>query len=336
MATSVLLIANVLLLSSAIPARVPQCNPATSSSPIACSAMNALHSNYYDPLSGGWRGTQFWGSGEAMQATLDYTESTGDAAFAPIIHDVITLRGKNIIELKGYGSYDDMQWWSLAFLNAGRLFNNTNYVMEGRAIFDHVISQALENATCGGGVFWSHDKTGFHYKNAITNELAIQNAVLLHKLLSADPSSDVAVNKVSSRGTARWEEEHTQMQSQQRNDEHHYLSLADSLWSWFKTSGIIDVNVGLVGDGLDIANPKNTSQCIGTGGACCPQLGACCSGYYSYNQGTRAHVYRALAYCVTVFCRHTHTLHPPKESIDTVMLLMFIYWQSSGTPQSMV
>lgn len=233
-------------------------------------------------------------------------------------------------------SHDDMQWWSLAYLNAGRLFNNTNYVMEGRAIFDHVISQALENATCGGGVFWSHDKTGFHYKNAITNELAIQNAVLLHKLLSADPSSDVAVNKVSSHGTARWEEEHTQMQSQQRNDEHYYLSLADSLWSWFKTSGIIDVNVGLVGDGLDIANPKNTSQCIGTGGACCPQLGACCSGYYSYNQGTRAHVYRALAYCVTVFCRHTHTLHPPKESIDTVMLLMFIYWQSSGTQQSMV
>lgn len=277
---SVLLIANVLLLSSAIPARVPQCNPATSSSPIACSAMNALHSNYYDPLSGGWRNTQFWGSGVALQSTLDYTEST--------------------------------------------------------TIFDHVISQALENATCGGGVFWSHDKTGFHYKNAITNELAIQNAVLLHKLLSADPSSDVAVNKVSSRGTARWEEEHTQMQSQQRNDEHYYLSLADSLWSWFKTSGIIDVNVGLVGDGLDIANPKNTSQCIGTGGACCPQLGACCSGYYSYNQGTRAHVYRALAYCVTVFCRHTHTLHPPKESIDTVMLLMFIYWQSSGTHQSMV
>jgi hypothetical protein len=49
-----------------------------------------------------------------------------------------------------------------------------------------VISQALDNITCGGGLFWSHDKSGFHYKNAVTNELAIANAIMLHPLIPED------------------------------------------------------------------------------------------------------------------------------------------------------
>ena len=225
-------------------ATVPACDPKTSANPVGCHAMNALHARYYEPLEGGWKDTQFWGSGEALQATIDYTAQTGDLSFVPIIKDVIKRRGKTVIELLGTGSYDDMQWWSLAYINAGRLLNETSYVAEGKAIFDHVLSQALDNTTCGGGVFWSHDSKGFHYKNAITNELAIQNAILLYK----------------------------------STQEPHYLTLATKLWQWFNASGIIDVEVGLVGDGLNVVDPNNKSHCRGTGGACCVQLRACCPG----------------------------------------------------------
>ena len=234
--------------------KVPKCVPSATNpmQAAACLTINTLHQTWYNPLSASWSNTQFWGSGVALQATIDFTERFNDLTFVPLIDAVMKVHSKDLIELKGVGSYDDMQWWALAYINAGRLLNDTAKVEEGRGIFDHVIAQALDNTTCGGGVFWAHDKTGFHYKNAITNELAIRNAILLHSLLPLDT---------------------------------HYLQLAQSLWAWFEHSGIINMGTGLVGDGLQASNPKDKEQCTGTGGSCCPRLRGCCQGYYSYNQG---------------------------------------------------
>lgn len=39
----------------------------------------------------------------------------------PVIRDVFRVRGTAAIELLGIGSYDDMQWWSLAY-GAQRVF----------------------------------------------------------------------------------------------------------------------------------------------------------------------------------------------------------------------
>ena len=67
-------------------------------------------------------------------------------------------------------------------------------------------------------------------KNAITNELAISNAAVLHKATG----------------------------------EQRYLELALSQWSWFKSSGMINHKTGAICDGLNI-DPR-TYVCSGSGG----------------------------------------------------------------------
>ena len=40
---------------------------------------------------------------------------SGTRDMEPVIRDVFRVRGTAAIELLGIGSYDDMQWWSLAY-----------------------------------------------------------------------------------------------------------------------------------------------------------------------------------------------------------------------------
>ena len=142
---------------------------------------------------------------------------------------VFRARGTLKIELLGIGSYDDMQWWSLAYASAGLQLHDQPMIESAAAIFDHVWQKAYSNSSkeCFGGVWWSKKRT---YKNAVTNELVIANAALLHK----------ATGKAS------------------------YLQQALDQWRWFNASGMINQKTGAICDGLSI--DSHTYACSGSGG----------------------------------------------------------------------
>ena len=123
-----------------------------------------------------------------------------------------------------------MQWWSLAYANAGVLLNDSAMVASAVNVFDHVMRHASDNSSkaCGGGVWWSDKKA---YKNAVTNELVVANAAALHGATG----------------------------------EQRFLDLALAQWRWFRGCGMINASTGAVCDGLVIAKqPPHT--CSGTGG----------------------------------------------------------------------
>ena len=201
----------------------------------ACEAARTLNEKWLQQAQGEWKATQFWGSGNAVQALTDYSLYSdleiGSGAFEmePIIRGIFKARGTFKIELLGIGSYDDMQWWSLAYANAGVLLKDSAMVSSASAIFDHVWKEAYSNSSkeCSGGVWWSSKR---HYKNAITNELAVSNAAVLHKATG----------------------------------EQRYLDQALAQWSWFNSSGMLNHKTGAICDGLGIDD--KTFKCTGSGG----------------------------------------------------------------------
>ena len=116
----------------------------------------------------------------------------------------------------------------MAFLSAHDLFGvpNSGYYSTAKSVFDFVYSQAWSTDTCSGGLWWSSKK---NYKNAITNELALYNAVHLYQ---AGAGKD-------------------------------YLAKAFRIWNWFNQSGMINPR-GLVNDGLQVVG-KNASVCKNNG-----------------------------------------------------------------------
>ena len=49
------------------------------------------------------------------EALVDYMRRSGDRSFVPTLLTTRKRRPWEVIELLGVGSYDDMQWWSLAY-----------------------------------------------------------------------------------------------------------------------------------------------------------------------------------------------------------------------------
>ena len=56
-----------------------------------------------------------WSSSNDYGLQLLDSLRSGSRDMEPIIRDIFRLRGTAAIELLGIGSYDDMQWWSLAY-----------------------------------------------------------------------------------------------------------------------------------------------------------------------------------------------------------------------------
>jgi len=182
----------------------------------AKTGINALQ-KWYKPATGLWQGTGWWNSANALTAVIRYTKLTGDESHAGVIATTFTAAAKTHA---GFANtfYDDNAWWALAWVAAYDLTRDQRYLNTARSIFTR--NTVAWDGTCGGGLHWH---AASQYKNAITNELFLTLAALLHQRVPGDQS---------------------------------YLSWAQRTWDWFAASGLI--NPGhLVNDGLSAACQNN-------------------------------------------------------------------------------
>ena len=181
----------------------------------AAAGLAALQ-RWYDPASGLWRGTGWWNSASALTAVIRYTKLTGDASHAGVIATTFAAAQR---QHAGFVNdfYDDNAWWALAWVAAFDLTRDARYLDAASAIFARNI--AGWDDACGGGLWWNARRS---YKNAITTELFLTLAALLHQRVPAGG----------------------------------YLTWAQRAWEWFGSSGLIGPG-GLVNDGLTPACQNN-------------------------------------------------------------------------------
>jgi predicted alpha-1,6-mannanase (GH76 family) len=185
----------------------------------AAAGIGALQ-RWYVPSSGLWTTTGWWNAANALTAVIAYTQRTGDRAHAWVIETTFAAaRRRHADFVNSY--YDDNGWWALAWVAAYDLTRDIRYLNAARTIFAR--NQAGWDDTCRGGLWWNEARK---YKNAITNELFLTLAALLHQRTKGEGGS--------------------------------YRSWALREWEWLRSSGLISAS-GLVNDGL-------TSACENNGG----------------------------------------------------------------------
>jgi predicted alpha-1,6-mannanase (GH76 family) len=153
--------------------------------------------------------THLWQAASALTATIDYMSATGSRTYLGELSATYQAH----LHGDGYRGhfYDDNGWWVLTWLNAYDLTGDPAYLAQAKSIFA-MMAEGWTPA-CGGGVVWNQRR---QYKNAITNEEFLQDAVLLHEATPGDT---------------------------------YYAGWAHREWAWFKASGML-TRSHLVIDGL--------------------------------------------------------------------------------------
>ena len=184
----------------------------------AAAGMTALQ-RWYRSSTGLWQGTGWWNSANALTAVIRYTKLTGDSRHAGVIGTTFAAAQRQHAQfINDY--YDDNGWWALAWVAAYDLTRDNRYLNAARTIFARNMA-AWNDTSCHGGLPWN---TTSRYKNAITNELFLTLAALLHQRTPGDQVS--------------------------------YLTWAQKEWDWFSARGLIGPG-GLVNDGLTAACQNN-------------------------------------------------------------------------------
>jgi predicted alpha-1,6-mannanase (GH76 family) len=175
--------------------------------------------SWYSTSSGLYQTTGWWNSGNAITVLTNYMKVSGSKQYVPALANTLTAAQTTY---KGFlnNYYDDEGWWALAWIDAYDLTKNPQFLAMAQSIFTDM-SGGWDMTTCGGGIWWSKDKT---YKNAIANELFLSVA------------SELASRAQDPQARAQ------------------YLKWATQEWSWFKASGMINAE-NLVNDGLNSSNP---------------------------------------------------------------------------------
>jgi len=179
--------------------------------------LKALQDKFYDASKGLWN-VGWWNSANSLEALVEYTLYTKDETFKSAIDN--TFRHTTTPETDN-DSYDDAQWWAIAWIRAYQLTGIEAYRQRSVDIWNYILRVAWDNH-CGGGVWWSAKKS---YKNAITNELFFVLSTL-----------------------------HYQFDMNNQT----YLQWATKEWTWFESSGMINAN-HLINDGID-GNCRNNGQ----------------------------------------------------------------------------
>jgi predicted alpha-1,6-mannanase (GH76 family) len=167
---------------------------------------------WYAPRTGEWETTGWWNAANALTAVIGYTRHTGDQAHARAVKTTFRAAQR---KHPGFVNafYDDNGWWALAWVAAYDLTGSRRYLDAARKIFAHNLTGWDD--TCGGGLWWNTER---RYKNAITNELFLTLAALLHQRTRGDRE---------------------------------YLSWALRDWDWLTSRGLIGP-AGLINDGLTV------------------------------------------------------------------------------------
>jgi predicted alpha-1,6-mannanase (GH76 family) len=203
------------------------CTPwfrSTAKSPLD-GAARALMANY-DNGAGKWNKIGWWNSANALTALIDYSQATGNQDYRYAIETTFDdFKGSHIFsgETDFTNKYmDDTGWWGLAWVRAYDLNKDSKFLDMAKKDADYIYG--YKDGTCGGGIWWNTDKK---YKNAITNELYIKLAAQIHNRTPGDTK---------------------------------YGAQANEIWSWFKTSGMINAK-NLINDGLttDCKNNNGTT-----------------------------------------------------------------------------
>jgi len=150
---------------------------------------------------------------------IEYTLYSKDQTFASAI--ATTFQHTTTAETNN-DSYDDAQWWAIAWIRAYQLTGREEYRKRSSDIWNYILRVAWDNK-CGGGVWWSSKRD---YKNAITNELFLVLSTLLYQFDSNNQT---------------------------------YLDWAEREWKWFEGSGMINSD-HLINDGLNNNNCRNNGQ----------------------------------------------------------------------------
>lgn len=223
----------------------------------AVTAIQELNNAWYDTQTGLWN-SAWWNSGNAFTTLADFAQLRLNEAnqinvggflrntytqaqlttvqVAKVVNAVglptstHCINGKgchatvssSTLERRGFADflddfYDDEGWWALGLIHAHDATGDQDYLNSAIEVFNDM--QTGKGTPCGGGIYWSKDRT---YVNAIANELYLSVAASL-------------ANRVPSNTT--------------------YLQIAKAQWNWFKGSGMINSN-NLINDGLD-SNCKN-------------------------------------------------------------------------------
>jgi predicted alpha-1,6-mannanase (GH76 family) len=182
----------------------------------AAAGVGALQ-RWYDQSTGQWTSTGWWNSANALTAVIRYAKLTGDSSYDGYIAATFAAAQRQHADFIN-NFYDDNGWWALAWVAAFDMAGDRRYLDAARTIFAH--NTGGWDEVCRGGLWWNTSK---QYKNAITNELFLTLAALLHQRTPGDQA---------------------------------YLTWAQREWEWFASSGLIGPS-GLVNDGLNSACANN-------------------------------------------------------------------------------
>ncbi|KAK7949217.1 uncharacterized protein PG986_010103 [Apiospora aurea] len=193
-------------------------------------SINALNT-YYDTTTGRWNPkVNWWYSGIALQAILDYMQTTGSEEYLAMAQHTIDIQRAPIDWYpQGGGDFradstDDTAWWALALLRMYELTGNSTYLDIAKEDEAYIWKYWLPE-TCKGGVIWNIPD--LKYKNAISNELYLELAASLHNLIPGDTL---------------------------------YLNRSITQWEWFNGSGMINSQY-LINDGLLEPDANDSSVC---------------------------------------------------------------------------
>ena len=186
----------------------------------ATTALSTLQS-WYNKTTGIYDTTGWWNGANCL-TTL------GNLALVhpPTKHEATRVFNNSLVaasnhnKILGWGAgfnnfyYDDEGWWSLAWIQAYDVTNDTRYLTAAATIFEDMKKGATSPCSKGtSGIWWNKNDT---YVNAITNELYLSAAASL-------------ANRMSNKK--------------------YYLDIALDQWAWFQESGMIN-SQNLVNDGL--------------------------------------------------------------------------------------
>ena len=145
---------------------------------VRANAAAASLQRYYSPskLNNMWE-AGWWHDANNVEALATLLLRNG-TSYTSVFDSVLARQLALEIELNG--STDDVGWWGMAWARVHEATaprSDGRFLRRAQLCFAHM--SKLWDDVCGGGLWWSSEKT---YKNAVTNELFLALAQRLHAL----------------------------------------------------------------------------------------------------------------------------------------------------------